>query len=146
MFWDLVSLIVLLAIAAGAVQALLPRVGPRRRTWTVGDSRDRSPRSVAENGGQSGAARRRPTLPGIPAEGLPLRPGRVRPVRPMHTAGEPTAEERPRVVPRPAPRPVSRSGARAGHLRRQLADPRSVRAAYVLREVLDQPLGLRDRG
>jgi hypothetical protein len=146
MIWDLISLIVLLAIGAGFVQTLLSMTGPRRRQRTVDDLRDRGPRSFAESGGRPMAARR-PTAPAeVPAERRPRRPERMRPQRLIHTADEPTAEERPRLAPRQATRPVPRSGARAGQVRRQLADPRSVRAAFVLREVLERPLGLRDQG
>jgi hypothetical protein len=149
MFWDVISLIVLLAIGAGFLQALLSMAGPgrnRRRGRTLDDLRDRGPRSFAESGGQPVATRRPPAPQQLQPEGRMRHPAPARPVRRMHTADEPTAEERPRIAPRPTLRPVLRSGARAGQIRRQLNDPRSVRAAFVLREVLDQPLSLRDRG
>jgi hypothetical protein len=147
MFWDLISLIVFLAIGAGALRALLSVTGPgrsRRRGKTLDDQRPRSPRAFAESGGQPVVTRRIAVSRELD-EGRTRRPGRVRPERTMHTAEEPTAEERPRIAPRPALRPVSRSGERARQVRGQLNNPRSAREAFVLREALDRPVGLRDR-
>ncbi len=123
---DIINLVFVLLIAAGVLWQFRP-AGRRRGALPAP-----RPTSFSQSGDferpARPAVRRRPPEP----EGM------------LDRASEPTAEERPR-APRPAtPAPAHPASVRATQIRRQLADRDAVRAAFVLREVLDHPVGMRD--
>ena len=138
MLLDLISLLVVAVIVGGFIAVLRPSMlDPMRRASERGEPV--SPRSFAQSGG---SAPRSPSRP-APVAQVADRPRRAPRPPIADSAAAPTAEERPR-MPRSPMAPVPRSLTPARRIRRQLADPSAVRTALVLREVLDQPVALRD--
>lgn len=122
--WDIVSIVVLLAIAG-----LFARVQLAGRFDTLRGRRDTpSPQSLQESGGYQA---RRPSRSGLergPANGPPVGTGRS------------SRRERASL---PASLPRRPQGIR-DEARRQLRSPGSAKMAFVMHEVLDTPVGLRD--
>lgn len=122
--WDIISVIVLIAIAWFFLRVqLADRVETLR-----GRRRSASPRSLEESGGyqaqpppRSRMQRNAPADPPAPSE---------RPWRQEQRAPAPAARRRDTGI--------------GAQVRRQLRSPESAKMAFVMREVLDTPVGMRD--
>ena len=122
--WDIVSLIVLVAIAWFFLRVQLADLVETLR----GRRRSVSPRSLEASGGYQ-------------AQPPPLsRMQRNAPADP------PAGNERPwrREQPVQAPAGRRRNTGIGTQVRRQLRSPESAKMAFVMREVLDTPIGMRD--
>jgi hypothetical protein len=165
-FGDVASVIFFLLIVASF---LLPRLGRLGQRVVRDTDRGRSlrPTSLSESGGYERPARQTTASAPLPrGEGFAEEVGTARNVR-RASAGlsheldesrltreealergpgagaRPTAEEQQRRTPRPASS-VTPVTPRSERIRQQFANPQAVQAAFVLREVLDRPVGLRD--
>ena len=131
LFDVLVPTVIILGVAFVWFRTLLTRFLPARMRGTARPKVVGSPRSLMESGGFSPVVRR-PAKP-APADSLETR------VDLVHVEDRPARPARDRSEPAPTAKPT-----RAHRIRRALGSRESLRTAFMVKEVLEPPVSMRE--
>lgn len=159
-FGDVASIVFVVAILASLAMSF-SRGGATRRMQSGGHAAQGGPRDFAQSGGYQPdsdplevavplSAVQSHRIDYEPGEPVPRSRGEARLTREEmlergpSNATRPSEEERTQRRPIAAPKKRMQGTARARKIREQLGSRESVQMAYLMKEVLDRPIGMRD--